>query len=297
MPNTVSFQVGTAYTKKRKRMPGTNKVNKAEIKQWNPRSLGEGDSYNGMRFYNMLSKSLWAITGSSSWCPRYLYFPVQGTSSHQRIGAKIFLKYLRFKGYIAARFNNVVGVRWRLRLLRCDNYKFKEVTSAALAEAAIIEYLDLLKNNEHPTSGSNEWDVPATIWDMTRHNFYKSVKNVNNNNVIRSKVIASGYIPPSVPNADITLEGSLTGNAAGAIYLNGIQTPKIFNNYLYSMPLDVKVKCNDYIDDIIAYYIVLETDCGIGISYTELNAPYPSLATGASLFEANFFCRGYFVDC
>nr|AIY31262.1 hypothetical protein [Dromedary stool-associated circular ssDNA virus] len=296
MPNTVSFQVGTAYTKKRKRMPGTNNVNKAEIKQWNPRSFGEGNTYNGVNIWNVLDKTLWSVVNSSSWLPRPIYMPTQGSGSYQRIGSKIFLKYLRFKGYISVFWRNLIGVRWRLRLLRCDNYLFKEVTDGTTAQAAIIQYLDLLKNHEHPTSGSEEWSVASTVWDNCRHNFYKSVKDVNDRNVIRSKVIASGYIPVSAPAELVTLGGALTGNAAGAITLSGYNTTYDINNTRYAMPLDVKVKCNDYVDDSVSYYYVLETDCGIGISYTSANGAYASLATAGALFQLSFFIRGYFTD-
>lgn len=298
MPTTVCFQ-GTAFTKKRKRMNGTNNVKKAEIKQWNPRGPNELDGYGGVKMSNLLTRTLNLVTSSSSWLPQRIYMPSVGAASYQRIGKRIFLKYLRFKGYVMVYQKMIVGVRWRLRLLRTDNYVFTTPADAQRAQEAIIQYLQLYRNNETYAIGEASWDNANSIRTISTHNYYKTIKNVDNNNIMSSKIIASGYIPYGERDVRVKYEGSLTGNSAGVISLSGFQHyNSSFDGGRYCIPLDVKVKCNDYVnDEDVRYYYVLETDCGCGINYSADGEPFTTMATANPLFEVSFFIRGYFTDC
>lgn len=289
----VSFKTGSAFTKKRKRMKGTNSTKKVEIKQWNPRYIGEGDTYNGVTLYNLQLYSNDTPVAGSSWMPFQIHMPSVGTNFYQRIGKSIFLKYLRFKGYIRVYNKAVVGCRWRLRLIRTNNYEFE--SPAGRGVAAIKKYVGHYKNAEAPQDA--DFTDVATMWNMTRHNFYKTIKNVDNDNIIQSKIIASGYIPVSSVATLSEIRGTLTGNSAGAISLTSKTHNAVLDNGFYCIPLDVKVKCNDYVvEGDIRYYYVLETDCGVGIGYSNDGGLGRSLSTEQALFELSFFIRGYFTD-
>lgn len=292
---TVQFDVGSAFTKKRKRMKGTNGTKKVEIKQWNPRYIGEGDTYNAINIYSVMNINYDNPVTLSAWLPQRLHMPDRGTAPYQMIGNSIFLKYLRFKGYIRVYNRNIVGTRWRLRLLRTNNFEFT-VSAGGHGQQAIQQYLELHKNNMLP----DNWTYPGNVLDACRHNFYKCVKNVDNSNVIQDKVIASGYIPVSNELRQGSNAGNLSGNSAGIITLSHVERNTVMAEGYYNIPLDVKVKCNDFVrEGDIRYYYVLETDCGIGFNFTDWSPSSdlaPSLQLAHSSFEVNFFIRGYFTD-
>lgn len=288
----VMFETPSAFTKKRKRMVGTNAKSKVEVKQWNPRYPGEGDTYNSVNLVNPFNVSLYnpAVVGGS-WMPFDINLPSQGTSAHQRIGNSIFLKYLRFKGYLRVYKRAPIGVRWRIRLLRCDNFKFSEVPSGGDGGTRHKEYVALFHNTVVPP----DFATITPILDSERHNFYKAVKKVWDSNIVRSKIIASGYVPPNNMENRMYTTGMMGDN-------NVILTSKDSNyvdvNGFYDVPIDVKVTCNDVVKyGDIWYYYVLETDCAVGFSfYAETPGYSYTLQSSLSPLEFNFFIRGYFKD-
>lgn len=288
----VLFNTPSAFTKKRKRMVGTNAKHKVEIKQWNPRQLGEPDTYNAVNLnniFNLASRDANILGGS--WLPFQVYMPTQGTGSYQRIGNTIFLKYLRFKGYMRVYQRNPLGIRWRLRLLRCDNFVFEEYTDANAALRNYKKYLGLFFNNVVPAAHDN----PSNVLDAGRHNFYKLVKKVWDNNIIKTKVIASGYIPPNNKQA-VTY---ITGTAGqGPLAASAKENIFVDVNGFYNVPIDINVKCNDVLKDgDVYYYYALETDVAVGCSFYSESAGYTySLQPSMPNFELNFFIRGYFTD-
>lgn len=286
------FETGSAFTKKRKRMVGTNSKSKVEIKQWNPRYENEGDTYNAVNLYNVFNTGLFepAIAGAS-WIPYEIHLPQQGTSAGQRIGNTIFLKYLRFKGYMRVYRRLPLGLRWRIRLLRCDNFKFVDIPVDGNGNARHEQYVKLFHNYTLPVNYLEH----TPILNACRHNFYKMVKKVWDSNIVRSKVIASGYIPPNnLENREYST-GVIGDN-------NVIVTSKVSNyvdpNGYYSVPFDVKVTCNDVVKyGDIWYYYVLETDVPVGISFYAESPGYSySLQASQACCEFNFFIRGYFKD-
>lgn len=294
--SSVMFDVGSSFSKKRKRMKGTDGSKKVEIKQWNPRSDGEGDTYNAMIFINTVNPTYHSVNLCSSWLPMKLYNPSVGNESYQRVGKSYFLKYLRFKGYLRVENRCVVGCRWRLRLIRTDNYNFSDgYTSDDTAKTLLRQYASLLRNNQLPNTDT-DWSV-NNILDCYRHNYYKSVFNVDNHNIIKTKIIASGYVPVSTEANVRGFTGTLTGNSAGVLTLIGHAHGQALDKGVYYVPLDVKVKCNDYVNtEDIRYYLVLETDYAGGIDFqTNEEVTYSILASKA-LFQLNFFVRGYFTD-
>ena len=294
--STVIFRQGSAFTKKRKRMKGTDSTKKVEIKQWNPRYIGEGDTYNGIAITNVMNPGNDSVAAGSSWMPYKIYMPEMGTDSHQRIGKSIFLKYLRFKGFIRVYPRSLIGSRWRLRLIRCDNFSFPD-SHGGHGVDAIRSYVDILKNSKIP-----DYTVASDVWLACAHNFYKSLKNVDNNNVVQYKVIASGYIPASNPYMVNFQRALAQGSASEFIETNGRVYEYDFGNGCYCIPLDVKVKCNDFIKDDINYYYCFEVDCGVGfnMSKVQIQPPatdcVPSTSIAHAMYEVSFFIRGYFTD-
>lgn len=286
------FNTPSAYTKKRKRMVGTNPKSQVEIKQWNPRYAEQDTSYEAVNLYNVLNTSMYQpLDAAGSWYPCEVYWPKQGTASNQRIGNTFFLKYLRFKGYIRVYRNLPIGLRWRIRLLRCQSFKFTDVNSTALAQTRIEQYLNMFHNGVTPA----QWGYPQNLIDCTRHNFHKMVKKVETSNVLKSKIIASGYIPPN--NDEV---GNVTIGTIGNSNVNTVGKAKIYRdpNGFYNVPVDVKVTCNDVIKiQEIYYYYVLEVDNGVGCNFDYAAAGYTLTNAKADAgAEFNFFIRGYFKD-
>lgn len=293
MPS-VMFDVGSSFARKRKRMKGTNAKKLIEVKQWNPRYTGDNDSFDSCCMYNLCSNSCISPTGASSWMPFKMNWPQNGTNSYNRIGKSIFLKYLRFKGYVRVYNLAVHGIRWRLRLIRADGFKFLEPSGQGIQ--LIKQYLNVWKAGQYP-SQDTEFSVATSVAGMTRHNFYKAFKDVQYNNILQTKVIASGYIPVSSPATVGATTGTIAGSETSTVALFTKTVNQTFNEGFYNVPIDVKVKCNDNVNvDDITYYYVLETDFGVGITYGNTNGLSMSMAISSVVFELNFFIRGYFTD-
>lgn len=288
----VMFNTPSAFTKKRKRMVGTNAKSRVEIKQWNPRYPGDGDSYAAANLYSLFNVAYFdpAVVGSS-WIPYDIHMPQQGTAASQRIGNTIFLKYLRFKGYLRVYKRLPVGLRWRIRLMRCDNFAFPAVPQGGNAIDRHKAYVTLFHNYMYP----DRFDYAGNVRDAERHNFYKLVKKVWDTNIIKSKIIASGYIPPNNYEERSYSTGVIGDN-------NVIVTTKGKNfvdpDGMYCVPIDVKVKCNDVLKEgDVKYYYVLETDIAIGFNFYLESPGYEEVLTIANTpAEFNFFIRGYFKD-
>lgn len=293
MPS-VMFDVGSCYARKRKRMKGTNAKKVIEVKQWNPRYSGDANSFDSCNIYNICVNSAISPVGASSWMPFKINWPIAGTSSYNRVGNAIFLKYLRFKGYVRVYNRAVHGCRWRLRLIRADGFKFLEPSGQGIQ--LLKQYLNMWKAGQYP-SQDTEFSVPTSVAGMTRHNFYKAFKDVQYNNILQTKVIASGYIPVSSPATTGMTTGTIVGSETSTVAVNTNTVNQAFSEGYYNVPIDVKVKCNDNVKvDDISYYYVLETDFGVGISYSNTNGLSMSLAISSVVFELNFFIRGYFTD-
>ena len=293
MPS-VMFDVGSSFARKRKRMKGTNAKKVVEVKQWNPRYTGDSDSFDSVNIYNLCSNTLISPAGASSWMPFKINWPLTGTNSYNRIGNSIFLKYLRFKGYVRVYNRAVHGIRWRLRLIRADGFKFLEPSGQGIQ--LLKQYLNMWKAGQYPSQDS-EFSVANSVAGMTRHNFYKAFKDVQYNNILQTKVIASGYVPVSSPATNSVTTGTIAGSETSTVALNTNLIVSNLSEGYYNVPIDVKVKCNDNVKvDDITYYYVLETDFGVGISYSNTNGLSLSMAISSVIFELNFFIRGYFTD-
>lgn len=282
------YLTGASVAQKRKRVPGANHVKKNEVKIVN---LADGAvPQDGIS--SMTLSSIYLSTASNrnygAWYPVKLVWPNTGTGAGQRLGDKIFMKYIRIKGSIGVMNRVLCGIRWRLRLVRTENMGF---TEGALN--AINSYLEFFKATLSTSlSGTVQFIQEAK---NAKHNFYFMYKNVEKRNLASTKVIASGYFPPS----NYVREGvDIQSGSSGTVTHTLTIAPLLSSSY-YSVPLDIKLKCNDWIDcSSVNYHLVLETDFPFGFSYNNLTEHGWgfSLSPDDTPFKANFFIIGYFTD-
>ena len=279
---------GTSYAKKRKRIRGANHVQKHEVKKCNLTNGADLSVHFYANIYNMYVNSSSIISGIGCWYPFKLVWPSAGTANHQRIGNQFKLKYIRMKGSIGVQNRSIIGVRWRLRLVRADTSTFPTTSGVT---GTINAYLNTFQNSSNIDIAGQFLPEAANA----KHNFYGIYKNVEKRNNYSYKVIASGYFPPSQKIREgVTVEAGSSSSVSKSLAID-----PLLNQSFYSVPLDVKVTCNDWINvDDISYYIVLETDMPWGFAYdnnSEHGWAYSS-STDNHLFKANFFIEGYFID-
>lgn len=286
--SNVMFLTGSSYAKKRKRVKGANHVQKAEVKKIN---LVDGSSLSShiyLNIYNIYLSSSSGTTGIGSWFPFKLVWPSAGTGDYQRIGNQFKLKYIRCKGSIGVQNRALIGCRWRLKLIRSDSSSFPVASGV---QTAINAYLGIYQNST-PVDLTGSFLPQAQI---AKHNFYGIYKNVEKRNNYSVKVIASGYFPPSQE----VYEGVDVQVGSQESVTKTLKIHPIMNQSLYSVPVDVKITCNDWIDvDDISYYLVMETDMPWGFVFdnnSEHGWAYSGL-TENHLFKANFFVEGFFID-
>lgn len=287
--SNVLFMTGSCFAKKRKRVKGANHVHKVEVKKVNLVDGTELSTHKYLNIYNHYMSSSNGLTGIGSWFPFQLVWPSAGTGSSQRIGDKFKLKYIRLKGSIGVQNRSLIGVRWRLKLLRSENGSL--ITNAGV-NPAINGYLSAVYDNNSAVDITGSFLAQASI---CKHNYYGIYKDVDKRNIYAVKVIASGYFPPAQTiweGVDVTVGSQETATKT-------LKLHPLMNQSFYSVPVDVKVTCNDWIEvDDVKYYLILETDMPWGFHFdnnSEHGWSY-SASTDDHLFKANFFVEGYFVD-
>lgn len=230
--------------------------------------------------------------GNSSVSPNYyplvLNWPTIGSGEFQRVGSRINLRAIRFKGWITLSSTQATQVRWRMVLFRL------EVPVGADLQIDQVTYLSQYSNADIV--------VPSTSFDsdtyasFARHNFYKKFKNVDNKD-FKAKVFASGVLPATSNCKRMTF--NLTGNM-GSNQMNlttassstNVIVKKQENNFGY-IPLDVSVKINDNVDcdkGLRRYFVCFECDCGYG--YSDWMAPLQSRPS----MLVNCYARAYFTE-
>lgn len=280
---------GSSYAKKRKRVKGANHVHKIEVKKVNLVDGSALTTHVYLNIYNQYLPSSSGTAGIGSWFPFKLTWPTTGTGNHQCIGNQFKMKYIRLKGSIGVQNRSLVGIRWRLKLLRTES---APLTTNAGVTSAINEYLSKVYDNDNAVDISGSFLAQASI---CKHNYYGIYKDVDKRNLYNIKVVASGYFPP----AQSIWEGvDVTAGSQGTV-TKTLKLHPLMNQSFYSVPVDVKITCNDWIEaDDICYYLILETDMPWGFHYdnnSEHGWAY-SASTDDHLFKANFFVEGYFID-
>ena len=134
---------GVVGGKKRKRIQSDGFKRTSEIKQFNM-LISNSDTYTE------LTMGMDDGTGESNYLRAYtarnLFWPTQGVDDHQRIGNKVNLKYIRFKGHVKVYGNLVHAVsHWRLYLIRTTgvtianvNYYFTNFSTIDWSAAASV---------------------------------------------------------------------------------------------------------------------------------------------------------------
>lgn len=283
---------GSMFTKKRKRAKGANHVIKSEIKQYNPLVVenGNANNYGSVIISNIMQPDGVQAnsTNFGSWVPLILAHPTEGTGSFQRIGKQYYLKYLRILGHIEVGPRVAYASNWRMVLLRV-NPGNKIVTQTTAGYGRINAYGSMFKNWENVVVTTEMDNRRAFI----RHNYFKKIVDVDQKDLYARKVIASGVIPATASYQDTTSYGS---NAL----TTGVIRPKNPYSLCRRFPLDIKVKCNDWLTEDEHYYILVETDntegLNIGFAQSGLAELTPNIMWGDMAFNFNFFVRAYFTD-
>lgn len=280
----VAFNESVVRNNKRKRVNGNDSSRRPEMKQWNPffpESSESSLSYNAIQIANCYSPSGSPQGGFGAWTILPLSKPTDSFRAGGKIGKEIFLRYLRFKGYIEVKFYPQYKMHYRLKLIRSENVELTNLT----------HYFNLYKNTEAPNSN----DINASYVAL-RHDFFKMVRNVGTKTNVKVTTICSGVLGSHLATQTCTL-------AAGSTSTYGFQstTPMVTYGGNECIPIDVKVTCNDRLTTNIFYYIILETDFPIGLYYdnttgTSHDSVTPSKAWNFCPFLFNFFCTGYFTD-
>lgn len=302
---------GVNFTRKKRKMIG-NGESKPEVKQFNPAKSAADDSYDAIRMYPLVGVSISDRTSVTSWKLFHLYMPSQGSTAYQRVGNSIFLKCFRLKGYITIRGRIATAVRWRLKLVK---FVGNGIASGVGAAAQTNTYLQLFRNHEaYPTDTSSSADY---LHDITRHNFYKTIKLYPKTYDWHSKVIASGVLPGVKNIFNYSTNTSLGTNSqytfGRSLNLSNMNTGLREFEKVH-IPLDIMVTLNDRVtwrtvNGVTAvmtnYYLALEEDLGAGIHIAPPTGTGSSIdgadwyytnSTNDAVAEFNFFIRGYFTD-
>lgn len=259
MGKKISFTTddATGVTKGHKRLRGDSRQ-KPEVKKYNPFSVGIVT--RSVNFYNCNYTGNTANYEFPAFYPAPLYYPTTGEYALNRIGNKIFLKYIRFQGYFELSNRMVNPVRWRMCLIRVDFNSDVQVTVNQNWYLNHFLFVDTTVQSNTTDAGD------ALSW--SRHNFYKKIKDVNDL-TIKRKVIASGFFPAVCDHKNY--EGQMVGTIGdaamtGTFEYNGFNGSHSEGIYGYA-PLDVTVKLYDNIDcnrNLRRYYVVFEADHVVG---------------------------------
>lgn len=269
---------GRNFSKKRKRMPGTDMTLKPEMKVYDGFRPGSGADVFGEHIWtNLVSLDESPDERSLSWTPFTIDPPLSGTGVNQRIGSKYVLRFLKFKGYITLYKRCPMPVSWRLVL-----YRHTDATAAVLSRSGYLDFFS--KKVMNVPDDTQEWK------EWTIYNYYMKVLRSDVSSEFRRKVIASGTLP--------------AGSQVFKYDFNPSKKP--FNtaedfggSEALFVPVDVSVQVNDLIDpDTTRYGIVIETDNGVGydIDSVARDTPDITLNVADQVFELQIFCKAYFQD-
>lgn len=270
---------GRNYTKKRKRMPGTDMTLKPEMKVYdglNPSS--NADVFTERIWCNLGAAGDYPDNVSFSWNPFMIAPPFNGNGVNQKVGKNYVLRFLKFKGFISVRKRCPMPISWRLVLFR-----YTDADGGTITRSGYLGYFSK-KNTVIPS----EPDLASKWQAWSAYNFYMKVLRSDISNEFRRKVIASGTLPAG---------SQMFGFDSSPIKY--VTTPREIGgtDALY-VPVDVSVQVNDLIDpDVCRYGFVLETDnaCGYEASTTPSNADR-TMNYSDRAFDLQIFCKVYFQD-
>ena len=249
MPTIVfNSSSGRNFSKKRKRMPGTDMTLKPEMKVYDGFNVAsEADVFSERIWTNLAYSAEKPTNYSYSWNPYTISPPQNGTGVNQKIGKNYVLRYLKFKGYITLYKKCPMPINWRLVL-----YRQTDETISLLTRIGYLTYFNQ-KITTTPDSAAG-WKA----W--SRNNYYMKVLRSDVKNEFRRKVIASGTLPGASTNYVFSSLGNWVDTEAGQTYNVNASFTGIgrINNYeggeeaLY-VPVDVSVQVNDLIDRVVNF--------------------------------------------
>lgn len=274
----------TGVSKGVKRLRGDSR-NKPEVKRYNPFNVTTlAQSFD---FYNISASTI--PSANPAFMPFPLLYPNTGDGPMNRIGARIYLKYLRIKGFINMMNRMVCPVRWRLCLVRVD---FNVDVVVTINQNWYLNHFLFVDTTAMTTASSVQ-----EVLSWSRHNFYKKVKDVNDQ-TFKRKVIASGFFPAL--NNHITLEGQLAGTLGNQALTATFEQSGYNSSHAQGIagyvPLDVTVKLFDNVDcarNLRRYYLVFEADNCVGYD-SDLNSEVGRLASAT--VHVNAQALAYFTD-
>lgn len=283
---------GAYVTKKRKRMPGTDSSRKPELKTWDP--LNPNSSKDVYVQYNLLNNASLA-TGEGlpaytqcSWQPVLLNMPNVGTGPVQRVGDRILWKFLKIKGYVMCCRNLQQPINWRLILFRVE----KDFQSDSVTRTWYLNHYKMAITTNVTTAANS---VP-----FCQQNYYIKINDPDQNLGWKRKVIASGSCPvtSNIYSADLILRDQGTGYDSYPYFGNNVVAN---GNVGMTFPIDVTININDNVEqNTIAYYLLLEVDCGHGWQHAASGEPSTgdsrTLSVQYNPMFLNFICKGYFYD-
>lgn len=202
---------GEGKVPSRKRVRGKigDPSNAPELKTHN--LLVNGNDDDATTYFNYKS-SYGVFTNDSrgTWYPIRCYWPVEGSGSHQRIGKKIRVKFLRLKGFVTYSPYLITQVRYRVVLYRT-------------LKAAAYNFLDFIKPMYRGFKDLSAGPSIADLQGSCTLDYYMSYFNTDylKSHEIKRRVLYRGLIKPQVdvPNfahntydVSSTTEGKVVGN-------------------------------------------------------------------------------------
>lgn len=292
----------TLVSKKRKRiLSGYIHPNKPEIKKFDffTGAVPYVTSYHlhdSREFIPMLNAASLDLKQVDAWRLVKMADPDEGSGSSNRIGAKYFLKYIKFKGHISICINIPFTIRYKLVLIKTD----RVYTTAD-------DFFRTNYCNYQPLSNDQQINANFARESFCRHNFYKMYKWATGMAENRTSVItvSSGTLSPcdyvSRPSRTSTLGNnpSWSYNVPDLLRFGG---DNLELNELSYMPLNVSVQVNDNVEvGTTNFYLLLMTDHGVGVAYPEYSGNSQlyyraSWVADNTVARFNFFGCCYFTD-
>lgn len=311
MSKYITFTPGRSSSGKHKKMPGTQPYKSQEIKRCSmlTATTAATNIFDLFTFTNMYTQ--YHDTSAhkiGSWLPIPVVTPSNGVNEYQIIGNAYKLKYFRLKGMVVTYGNVFQPVNWRLRLIRTyDDLPFSTPTSSSGLITAVNTYIRYMYKNPFPVAGT---DSLPTLAEKIAKTYYMSIKNQLAEANVKSKVIASGFIPANqLPkNFDYQQFGSSTGFVTGRI------TGSLKHEQYSFSKFDVRVLVNDVIRYEFhnspsgsgstidtKYWLVLETDQPVGWVISDTSSQgiasyYRSDTKESNVFEIQMSQIQYFTD-
>lgn len=222
-------------------------------------------------------------------------WPSVGTYYYNRVGNKINMRWIRFKGYACVYDRLISNCRLKFYLVRCYG--------RSVADA---NFGDLFKNWETVNYDvTNVW----TIMNHMRHNYYKAIVDIDkvgrNKGIVISK-LGEIKLNASSHSMNARIMPAHTENTTGTTGQGTNETTSVpqvpmgksfeFES-VDNIPIDLKISLYETIDCTVDhYYLYIMEDYPYTTNNTVKQGTFYPQPTKDSGFELNFFGRYYYTD-